>query len=35
MKQLEEFVAYMKAKPDVWFATGSQIAQYVKTATPR
>jgi len=35
MKHLEEFVAYMKSKPDVWFATGAQIAQYVKTATPR
>jgi hypothetical protein len=35
MKQLEDFVVYMKSRPDVWFATGSQIAQYVKTATPR
>jgi len=35
MKHLEEFVAYMKSKPDVWFATGSQIANYVKTSTPR
>jgi len=35
IKHLEELVAYMKAKPDVWFATGTQIAQYVKTATPR
>ena len=35
MKHLEQFVAYMKSKPGVWFATGAQIAQYVKTATPR
>ncbi|HXT68839.1 MAG TPA: polysaccharide deacetylase [Vicinamibacterales bacterium] len=35
MKHLEEFVAYMKSKPNVWFATGAQIADYVKTATPR
>ena len=35
MKHLEEFVAYMKSKPGVWFATGAQIADYVKTATPR
>jgi peptidoglycan-N-acetylglucosamine deacetylase len=35
MKHLEEFVAYMKAKPGVWFATGEQIANYVKTSTPR
>jgi len=25
-------VAYMKSKTGVWFATGSQIAQYVKDA---
>jgi peptidoglycan/xylan/chitin deacetylase (PgdA/CDA1 family) len=35
MKHLEQFVAYMKSKPGVWFATGAQIANYVKTATPR
>jgi len=35
MKYLDEFVAYMKSKPGVWFATGAQIAQYVKTQTPR
>jgi peptidoglycan/xylan/chitin deacetylase (PgdA/CDA1 family) len=35
MKHLEQFVAYMRSKPGVWFATGSQIANYVKTATPR
>jgi peptidoglycan/xylan/chitin deacetylase (PgdA/CDA1 family) len=35
MKHLDEFVSYMKAKPGVWFATGAQVAQYVKTQTPR
>ena len=35
MKHLEELVAYMKTRPDVWFATGAQIAHYVKTATLR
>jgi peptidoglycan/xylan/chitin deacetylase (PgdA/CDA1 family) len=30
MKHLEEFVAYMKSKPGVWFATCQQIAEYVK-----
>jgi len=30
MKHLDEFVAYMKAKPGVWFATGEQIAKYLK-----
>lgn len=35
MKYLEQFVAYMKAKPDVWFATGEQIARYVRNAEPR
>ena len=35
MKQLDEFVAYMKSKPGVWFATGAQIAQYVKTSASR
>jgi peptidoglycan/xylan/chitin deacetylase (PgdA/CDA1 family) len=32
MKHLEQFVAYMKSKPGVWFATGEQIARYVKSA---
>ncbi len=32
MQQLEKLVAYMKSKPGVWFATGEQIAQYVKSA---
>jgi len=30
MQQLEKLVAYMKSKPGVWFATGEQIAEYVK-----
>ncbi|HYV99345.1 MAG TPA: polysaccharide deacetylase [Gemmatimonadaceae bacterium] len=30
MKYLDQFVAYMKAKPGVWFATCEQIARYVK-----
>ena len=35
MQHLEKFVAYMKAKPGVWFATGEEIARYLKTAQPR
>ena len=31
MQHLEQFIAYMKSKPDVWFATGEQIARYLKT----
>jgi peptidoglycan/xylan/chitin deacetylase (PgdA/CDA1 family) len=30
MKYLSEFVAYMKSKPGVWFATAADIATYVK-----
>ena len=30
MQHLNQFVAYMKSKPDVWFATAEQIARYVK-----
>jgi peptidoglycan/xylan/chitin deacetylase (PgdA/CDA1 family) len=33
MQHLDQFVAYMKSKPGVWFATGEQIAQYVKDAS--
>ena len=33
MQHLDQFVAYMKSKPGVWFATGAQIAQYVKDGT--
>ncbi len=32
MQHLDRFVAYMKSKPGVWFATGAQVAQYVKDA---
>jgi hypothetical protein len=35
MKYLELLVAYMKSKPGVWFATGSQITEYVKSAQPK
>ena len=35
MQHLDQFVAYMKSKPGVWFATGAQIAQYVKDAARR
>jgi peptidoglycan-N-acetylglucosamine deacetylase len=31
MRHLEQFIAYMKSKPGVWFATGEQIAKYLKT----
>jgi peptidoglycan-N-acetylglucosamine deacetylase len=27
---IERLIAYIKAKPDVWFATGRQIAEYVR-----
>jgi peptidoglycan-N-acetylglucosamine deacetylase len=29
MHHLDQFVAYMKSKPGVWFATGEQIASYL------
>ena len=32
MQHLDAFVAYMKSKPGVWFATGEQIAKYLKDA---
>ena len=35
MKYLSQFVAYMKARPGVWFATCEQIARYAKDAAPR
>jgi peptidoglycan-N-acetylglucosamine deacetylase len=31
MRHLEQFITYMKSKPGVWFATGEQIAKYLKT----
>lgn len=30
MQELERLIAYIKAKPGVWFATTEQIARYVK-----
>jgi hypothetical protein len=30
MQHLDEFVGYMKSKRDVWFATGAEIAKYLK-----
>ena len=30
MRHLDEFVAYMKSKPGVWFATCEQVARYLK-----
>jgi peptidoglycan/xylan/chitin deacetylase (PgdA/CDA1 family) len=35
MKYLERFIAYMKAKPGVWFATCEQIARYAKEQAGR
>jgi peptidoglycan/xylan/chitin deacetylase (PgdA/CDA1 family) len=35
MQQLDAFVAYMKSKPGVWFATCEQVAKYVKDAAAR
>jgi peptidoglycan/xylan/chitin deacetylase (PgdA/CDA1 family) len=32
---LDQFVAYMKSKPGVWFATAEQIARYVREAAPK
>ena len=34
MQHLNALVGYMKSKPGVWFATGAQITQYVKDASP-
>ncbi len=33
--QLDKLIAYMKSKPDVWFATLEQVAEYVKNTEPR
>ena len=30
LHHLDQLIAYMKSKPGVWFATGEQIARYVK-----
>ena len=32
LHHLDQLIAYMKSKPGVWFATGEQIARYIKTA---
>ena len=32
MQHLDELVGYIKSKPRVWFATGGQIAKYLKEA---
>jgi len=31
MRHLERLIVYMKSKPGVWFATGEQIARYLKS----
>ena len=31
MRHLEQLIVYMKSKPGVWFATGEQIARYLKS----
>jgi peptidoglycan-N-acetylglucosamine deacetylase len=33
MRHLDEFVAYMKSKPGVWFATGTQITEYLRATS--
>lgn len=35
MRHLQQFVAYMKSKPGVWFATGGQVAEYLKSSERR
>lgn len=35
MQHLSRLVEYMKSKPGVWFATGEQVARYVKTEGAR
>jgi peptidoglycan/xylan/chitin deacetylase (PgdA/CDA1 family) len=32
LHHLDQLISYMKSKPGVWFATGEQIARYVKEA---
>ena len=32
---LDELLRYIKSKPNVWFATGAEIARYVRDQTPR
>lgn len=31
LHHLDQFITYMKSKPEVWFATGEQIAGYLKS----
>jgi peptidoglycan/xylan/chitin deacetylase (PgdA/CDA1 family) len=31
---LDDLIAYIRSKPNVWFATGSQIARYLKQQNP-
>lgn len=33
--QLDNLIAYMKSKPDVWFATLQDVAEYVKNSSDR
>ena len=33
MRHLDELISYMRSKQGVWFATGEQIARYLKDAT--
>jgi hypothetical protein len=35
MRYFDQLVDYIQSKPGVWFATGEQIARYVKMAEPR
>lgn len=35
MAILDALLAHMAARPDVWYATHAQVAEYVKTAEPR
>jgi hypothetical protein len=32
---LDDLISYIKSKPNVWFATGGQIASYLKQQAPR
>jgi peptidoglycan/xylan/chitin deacetylase (PgdA/CDA1 family) len=34
IKYLEELIVYMKSKPGVWFATGEEIAKYIRQQFP-
>ena len=33
MQHLNQLIGYIRSKPGVWFATGEQIAKYVKEAS--